>query len=623
MKIFLERVLFVNRAPFDRLELDFSENEIAVLTAVNGKGKTTILSHIVDAFYEMARPYFQDFENKENKYYRVSSTIFNLDFSQPSFVYLRFRTIEGDIDYIDLRNTCTEEQYNKAITLEDKIPFSEIKKELENSKNIKKLSSRFNKEKAEKLFYNNLITYFPSYRYETPGYLNDPYKIKLDFKKESSFDNYLRNPIEVITGLSHLVNWIMDIILDLQYPNLNTQILIQNLSIIITNTLISKKYGPLRFGVGPRGLGSTRIQIVSNPDGPTIYPSIFNLSSGESAILCLFGELLRQADNIKNNTQLDEITGIVLIDEVEKHLHIKLQKEVLPMLLNLFPNVQFIVSSHSPFFSMGLADQVVERSKIIDLDKFGISKDPTTNEQYKDVYNMMINENERFKDMYLSIKQKVQEGTTPLIITEGKTDIKHLKKAKEKLNINDCELDFFLPPDGEWGESELKTLLENLSKVRQPRKIIGIFDRDVPKTISDIEKDGGSFKNYGNNVYALCIPKPLGRESYTNISIEFYYTDEELKKEKDGKRLYFDNEVEFRQSASKKQQRTLTKLDSIKADEEISKKIFDENIGGLSWVHSKAIFADLIENDESFTNSFDFSNFKLIFNKIKEIIDIQ
>lgn len=41
--------------------------------------------------------------------------------------------------------------------------------------------------------------------------------------------------------------------------------------------------------------------------------------------------------------------GIVLIDEIETHLHLKLQKAVLPMLVALFPNIQFIVTSHSPF----------------------------------------------------------------------------------------------------------------------------------------------------------------------------------------------------------------------------------------------------------------------------------
>ncbi len=86
MKIFLEKAVFINRAPFDELKLDFCENEIAVLTAVNGRGKTTILSHIVDAFHEMARPHFRDYEDSRDQYYRVSSSIYNIDQTKPSLV---------------------------------------------------------------------------------------------------------------------------------------------------------------------------------------------------------------------------------------------------------------------------------------------------------------------------------------------------------------------------------------------------------------------------------------------------------------------------------------------------------------------------------------------------------
>ncbi|MBI5213465.1 MAG: AAA family ATPase, partial [Nitrospirae bacterium] len=87
----------------------------AVFSSVNGKGKTTILSHIVDAFYEMARPNFpNEFEGKENKYYRVSSGIHNIDQINASFVYLRFKAQDGCIDYLDIRNNCTQEQYDTS-----------------------------------------------------------------------------------------------------------------------------------------------------------------------------------------------------------------------------------------------------------------------------------------------------------------------------------------------------------------------------------------------------------------------------------------------------------------------------------------------------------------------------
>ena len=61
-----------------------------------------------------------------------------------------------------------------------------------------------------------------------------------------------------------------------------------------------------------------------------IIPSIFDLSSGESALLTLFGEIIRQWDNLSRNRAMLYMTGIVLIDEVDKHLHITLQKEILP-----------------------------------------------------------------------------------------------------------------------------------------------------------------------------------------------------------------------------------------------------------------------------------------------------
>jgi predicted ATP-binding protein involved in virulence len=54
--------------------------------------------------------------------------------------------------------------------------------------------------------------------------------------------------------------------------------------------------------------------------------------------------------------------------------------------------MQFILSSHSPFLNMGLTEVAKERTKIIDLNNFGISTDLTDNELYDEVYKMMISE---------------------------------------------------------------------------------------------------------------------------------------------------------------------------------------------------------------------------------------
>ena len=54
MPFYIQKIILHNRAPFDHIELDFAEGGISVLSAINGGGKTTIISHIVDAWHEMA-----------------------------------------------------------------------------------------------------------------------------------------------------------------------------------------------------------------------------------------------------------------------------------------------------------------------------------------------------------------------------------------------------------------------------------------------------------------------------------------------------------------------------------------------------------------------------------------
>ena len=73
------------------------------------------------------------------------------------------------------------------------------------------------------------------------------------------------------------------------------------------------------------------------------------LSDGFIAILDIVADLiLKMQANGNLSTEFNK-PGIVLIDEIETHLHLKLQKMILPMLTALFPNIQFIVTSHSPF----------------------------------------------------------------------------------------------------------------------------------------------------------------------------------------------------------------------------------------------------------------------------------
>ena len=74
-----------------------------------------------------------------------------------------------------------------------------------------------------------------------------------------------------------------------------------------------------------------------------------NLSDGEKCTLALFGDLARRialANPSRSNPLEGE--GIVLIDEIELHMHPSWQRKILGALKSTFPNIQFIITTHSP-----------------------------------------------------------------------------------------------------------------------------------------------------------------------------------------------------------------------------------------------------------------------------------
>ena len=61
----------------------------------------------------------------------------------------------------------------------------------------------------------------------------------------------------------------------------------------------------------------------------------------------------------KKITNAYDLPGIVMIDEVDAHLHISMQRNVLKNLTDLFPNIRFIVTTHSPLVLNSVDDAVI------------------------------------------------------------------------------------------------------------------------------------------------------------------------------------------------------------------------------------------------------------------------
>lgn len=82
-----------------------------------------------------------------------------------------------------------------------------------------------------------------------------------------------------------------------------------------------------------------------------------NLPSGFSSILNIYLEIFMFS--VMQNIENSELQGIVIIDEIDAHLHISLQKKILSFLKKSFPKIQFIVSTHSPFVINSIENCIV------------------------------------------------------------------------------------------------------------------------------------------------------------------------------------------------------------------------------------------------------------------------
>ena len=93
------------------------------------------------------------------------------------------------------------------------------------------------------------------------------------------------------------------------------------------------------------------------------------LSDGFAAVLDIIVDLILKMQHKNQLTRAYECDGIVLVDEIETHLHLELQKVIMPLLTEIFPNIQFIVTTHSPFVLSSLNNAVafdLEHQEIIE-----------------------------------------------------------------------------------------------------------------------------------------------------------------------------------------------------------------------------------------------------------------
>ncbi len=110
------------------------------------------------------------------------------------------------------------------------------------------------------------------------------------------------------------------------------------------------------------------IGIYTRPNGQKAELALSQLSDGYKNSIGLIGDIIRRAIHLNAHlgmNAVDQTPGIVLIDEIDLHLHPKWQKRIVGQLESLFPEIQFVVTTHSPFIIQSLK----KKSQLLVLDE--------------------------------------------------------------------------------------------------------------------------------------------------------------------------------------------------------------------------------------------------------------
>lgn len=153
------------------------------------------------------------------------------------------------------------------------------------------------------------------------------------------------------------------------------------------------------------------------------------LSSGYMSIFDIYADLLMRTEYF--NVMPSELKGTVFIDEIDAHLHVSLQRLILPFFHDSFPSIQFIVTTHSPFVLMS-----VKNTKIFDIGKNSLIDDDLSLYSYSAVMEGLFGTKTTsvlLEKMILDIAETVEEEPVDYVELEKMVD--QIKPIEDKLDI--------------------------------------------------------------------------------------------------------------------------------------------------------------------------------------------
>jgi len=434
---------------FQELEIKFPSSNLAVFIGINGAGKSSILDAIAIFLSDFASKLIQ---KKDNVGIEFSLT--NNDISMISSEQKIYNMITIDPSILNNGNN-NNISWNMVYPKDDKRGQSwlDINIDLEGIETIDVELKR------TPLLNLPILVYYQTNR----AILKDRFKskakkIKLKSNQYFSYKNaFAKN----ITDLSDFISWFRleeDIENEIKIKQKDFNAVNKNLEIVrrsittFLNQFPACKFSELHIERRSQDKdfsfhSAEESSLVIKKNGQDL--KIEQLSAGEQIVLMMVSDIARRLA-IANPSLSDPLQGkgIVLIDEIELHLHPQWQRQIIPSLLNTFPNIQFIVTTHSPQV-LGNVDKeevfILENFKIVEktphtkgrdsnsvlYELLGVEERP---KEYKDKLSQLYRliDDEKFdeaKEILSELTEKFGEHDTEIVRANM-----HLNLAEEDMN---------------------------------------------------------------------------------------------------------------------------------------------------------------------------------------------
>ena len=449
-----KRIQLYNYGPIESLDIscpfDGDLPKPLALVGENGLGKSILLSHFVNGMLLAQGIAFPESrELDEGKVYKIRHDFYIGNRSQFYFSRVDF---ESELYIEEYRSRTAKEDFEEIPEFFSRPEVSHFWQNLkQESKDSFSASMYENEDEVRHILSNRVVLYFPPNRFEEPAWSNvENLASKARYMHLKNLEGFTDRRIFSPAPLRNNQDWLFDLLYDRAVHELGTTSVripaaeggrtftlpvvtgysgsatsVYEIALSVMRAIVNRP--DARFGIGPR---HNRVVSVESSSGQ-ICSNVFQLSTGETSLLNLFLTILRDFDLCGSTfSKAEDVRGVVVVDEIDLHLHAVHQHRILPNLISMFPKVQFIVTTHSPLFILGMQRVFGEDGFVLYELPEGQRISPEEFGEFGSAFQQFTKTGKYTESM----RRAIRESQKPVVFVEGKTDVKYIEKAADYLN---------------------------------------------------------------------------------------------------------------------------------------------------------------------------------------------